>query len=166
MIHIGTILKPHSYLGKFKMAVFVSEYQDALEPDSFIFVELDGKPVPYLIEEYSTTGAESGILKVADINTEGDAKKLQGNELYVLTESVAEQDEEDPSYYGYEVRTEEDLLIGTVEDIIENPLQSLLVVHDSVGKEFLIPIHEDIIMSIDTEAELIIVDLPEGFLEI
>jgi 16S rRNA processing protein RimM len=70
-----------------------------------------------------------------------------------------------PDFTGYIV-TDNKLgfigIAGSIEDISNNPL--LHVNHE--GRNFMIPLHEDIIESIDDEEQSIIINAPEGLFDL
>jgi 16S rRNA processing protein RimM len=55
--------------------------------------------------------------------------------------------------------------LGKILEIIEQPHQ-LLCRLEIEGKEVLIPLHEDTILKVDKKKQQVIVELPEGLLEI
>jgi 16S rRNA processing protein RimM len=65
---------------------------------------------------------------------------------------------------GYEI-IEKDRSLGKILEVIEQPHQ-LLCRLELEGKEVLIPLHEDTIKKIDRKNNRVIVELPEGLLEI
>ena len=56
-------------------------------------------------------------------------------------------------------------LIGVVEEIVKLPGQDLLSVNKD-GKEVLIPMVKQIIVSIDVQTKTIVVNPPEGLLDV
>jgi 16S rRNA processing protein RimM len=167
-IRLGRILKPNGYLGSVKVAFFVSGLEDILEKDDFIFIEWMEKPVPYQVEDISWDDDKTARIKLADINSDEDAKKLNGRHV-VLKESLVPakllEDTGDVDLEGFQVVDQKKKVIGTVTAFVEREPQSLLeVIHE--GKEFMIPVHEALIKKIDLKKRLIIVDLPEGLTEL
>jgi 16S rRNA processing protein RimM len=65
---------------------------------------------------------------------------------------------------GYEI-LENDKPLGKILEVIEQPHQLLCRI-DIEGKEVLIPLHEGSIKKIDRKKNQVIVELPEGLLEI
>jgi 16S rRNA processing protein RimM len=65
---------------------------------------------------------------------------------------------------GYDV-VENDVVLGKIEEVIEQPHQLLCRI-DLDGKEAYIPLHEETIVKIDKKKNQVIVELPEGLLEI
>jgi 16S rRNA processing protein RimM len=167
-LRLGKVLKPNGYLGIVKVAFFMSELVEALEVGSFIFIEWMEKPVPYMIEEIVWDDAKTARIKLADVNSEEDAKKLIGREVLISEKTIPEEilDQEDESdLIGYKVIDTEKVVLGEVTGLDESGIQSLLEVTNN-GKEFLIPVHEDLIKKIDSRKRVITVDLPDGLLEL
>jgi 16S rRNA processing protein RimM len=68
------------------------------------------------------------------------------------------------SFLGYDV-VENDNVLGKVLEVIEQPHQTLCRI-DLDGKEAYIPLHAETIVKIDKKKGQVIVDLPEGLLDI
>jgi 16S rRNA processing protein RimM len=67
---------------------------------------------------------------------------------------------------GYRILTPQNVILGSVTQLIENPGQLLLSVKTEEGRVILVPFHEDLIVKYDRKKKLIIMDLPEGLQEI
>jgi 16S rRNA processing protein RimM len=65
---------------------------------------------------------------------------------------------------GYEV-IEEGKVLGTILEVIEQPHQLLCKI-EVKGKEALIPLHEETILKVDNKKKQVVVELPEGLLDI
>ena len=66
---------------------------------------------------------------------------------------------------GSQVYLQSGDLIGVVEEIVKLPGQDLLSVNKG-GKEVLIPMVKQIIVSIDVQTKTIVVNPPEGLLDV
>jgi 16S rRNA processing protein RimM len=66
---------------------------------------------------------------------------------------------------GYRVVDRTKGLLGTVSGLEEYPMQTLFRIRRE-EKEILIPVHEDLILSIDPEKKEIVMELPEGIEEL
>jgi 16S rRNA processing protein RimM len=64
------------------------------------------------------------------------------------------------------VYTKESILLGPITDIISNNGQWLLNIASPNKKNILIPFHEDFIISIDKRKKVVVMDIPDGLLEI
>ena len=112
-----------------------THYKDLPE---FIFVRRDGLFVPFRSENIS---------------------ELMGEEAFVLRSDV--QDEEDglmtwQDLVGYTVEDDEAGTIGQIADVDESTINTLATLED--GR--MMPLHEDFILEIDEEAQILRVHLP------
>ena len=167
-ILLGKILKPYGYRGFVRVAFFISGLEKVLSEGKFIFVEWIGKPVPYSIEEILWDDDKTARLKFQDIDNLDDASKLIGRSVILSEKSVPKKllkSLEPEELVGYKVVDLQNKLIGFVTGLDESGRQSILEVSLD-GKEFLIPFHEDLVKEIDNKRKEIVVDLPEGLLDL
>lgn len=132
-----------------------------------VFLEIDGKPVPFFISEYEYPGA--GILKLKFEDYETIEKVTEFINCFIfLTAPPTGNSIADNliDLIGYSVLSVDNTLIGVVSDFIRNPGQWLLSIQSEENKEILIPLHEDFIESLDHEAKKIVMDIPEGLLDL
>ena len=95
------------------------------------------------------------------------AEELRNAYLTVSRDSVEELEE--GRYYivdllGLEVYTDEQVLLGTLEDIFNTGSNDIYVVKDKQGKQNLLPAIQDVIKQIDIENKKIIVHLLPGLI--
>ena len=81
-------------------------------------------------------------------------------------ETFSDKIEEINSLIGYNVVTSENITIGAINEVIQNPGQWLLSVISDTNKTILIPLHEHFIVKIDNDKKLLIMEIPEGLTEI
>jgi 16S rRNA processing protein RimM len=67
---------------------------------------------------------------------------------------------------GYSVLVQNDNFLGTITGIIKNTGQWLLSIASPSKKEILIPLHNDFIVSIDDPKKTIIMEIPDGLIDI
>ncbi len=110
------------------------------------------------------------VLKLFDCDTIEAAKELVGFEFSVPeAERVALPENH---YYDWElegclVRLAEGRTLGSVEQILRTGGGvELLAVVDQDGKEFLVPMAEAIVKVVDVKQKSIVIDPPEGLLEL
>jgi 16S rRNA processing protein RimM len=108
------------------------------------------------------------ILKLADYNDVDAAKQLVGYEF-----AVPEQDRvplPEDHYYDWELEGCEvkvgNEVIGKVSSVMRTGGAEILVITDEKGSERLVPLAESIVVEIDPAAKTIVVDPPEGLLEL
>ena len=132
----------------------VEDLQD-LNVQEPIFIEFDGLPVPFFIESYQEKGNRL-IVKFEDVDTLAEAEELVGRDV---TFQLDEDDDED-SLIGLKVRDARTRkIIGTVVDFSDYGGNTLITV-ETDGGDVLIPIHEDLIVSI--HKDVMTLDIPEG----
>ena len=104
----------------------------------FIFVLRDGLLVPFRSEAVSELIGEEGFVLRSDIQNEAE-DQLTWQDLV-----------------GYTIEDEQDGHIGVIDYVDETTINTLATLTD--GR--LLPLHEDFITDIDTEAHIIFVRLP------
>lgn len=108
------------------------------------------------------------ILKLADYDDVDAAKQLVGYEFAVPEEDRVPLPED--HYYdwelaGCEVKVGSEV-IGKVSSVMRTGGAEILVITDEEGSERLVPLADSIVVEIDAAAKTIVVDPPEGLLEL
>ena len=167
-ILLGKILKPYGYRGFVRVAFFISGLEKVLSDGDFIFIEWIEKPVPYRIQEILWDDDKTVRIKFEDVESLDDASKLIGRNVILSEQTVPKKllkTLEPDELVGYKVIDLQNNLLGFVTGLDESGRQSILEV-DLDGKELLIPFHEDLVKKIDSKRKELIVDLPEGLLDL
>jgi 16S rRNA processing protein RimM len=132
-----------------------------------VFLEIEGRPVPFFISDVDYSGADILRLKFVGYNSSGKVTEFVGCRLFLTNpETFNNKIEEINSLTGYNVVTSENITIGTITEVIQNPGQWLLSVISDSNKTILIPLHEHFIVRIDNAKKLLIMTIPEGLTEI
>ena len=103
------------------------------------------------------------LMKLEGINTVEEAETLR--QSYLLVDREKEEPLEEGVYYivdllGLEVYTEEEKLLGKVEDIFNTGSNDIYVVKDELGKQILLPGIPEVLKNVDLEKfHLIIMDM-------
>lgn len=108
------------------------------------------------------------LLKAREVTTREQADALGGNWVYLPREEFAPLDEGE--YYWADlkraaVHTAEGRLLGRVKAVTTAGAHDLLVVEGDGGAELLLPMIEDVVVSLDPAGGRIVVDPLEGLLE-
>lgn len=122
--------------------------------------------IPWFIEAVRIKTEDELYLKLQDVNTREAAIKLTQKEVW-LTETDFKKFAAKSSpinLLGYNI-IEKDKELGKILEVIEQPHQLLCRIEVN-NKEVLIPLHENTILKVDKKKQQVIVDLPEGLLEI
>lgn len=165
-ILIGRIIKTHGFKG------VVTIKTDSAIPDNItelesVFLEIDGKPVPFFIESVERAGPGIIRVKFSGYDSADKISEFIGCSVLMTHESLPENFTTDlTSLRGYKLLSCTGAAVGIIKDIINNPGQSLLNVRSESGKEMLIPLHEDLIRKIDPDKKILTMIFPEGLLDI
>jgi 16S rRNA processing protein RimM len=165
-ILLGRILKADGFDGSVTIKLEEAFREKIPEMES-VFLEIEGKPVPFFISESESTGNDILRLKFDSYDSIEKINEYIGCKVY-LTSAVKGKNKVLNSFgfSGFTVFLPGNKLLGEVTDLIENPGQLLLILKSPAGKEILIPFHEDFIISINKRKKRIEMDLPEGLTEI
>ncbi|NND07708.1 MAG: hypothetical protein HKN87_15130 [Saprospiraceae bacterium] len=139
---------------------------DELEVGQFFFIEVDGLQVPFQVEEFDQT---KSLLKFADINDPEAALSVANSELFweVLPEEEVEKElPNHAQWVGYSVKDiTSGRTMGSIRKIEQYPGQVMAVVENDFG-EFLMPLVDHFIVERQISDHVLVVKLPEGFLDI
>jgi 16S rRNA processing protein RimM len=165
-ILLGKITKVHGFDGAVTVRL-EKDFSDNIPEMESVFIETDGRPVPFLIESYEQPDLLTLRLKFFDYNSIEKVKEFVGCKLY-LTKSFSPTSSEEShlDLIDFEIFSNEGISIGIITGIINNPEQTLLSVISSSGKEMLLPLHEDLIIEIDSSRKMIHMIIPEGISDI
>lgn len=165
---IGKIGKPHGVKGEVSL-MFEDDVFDRVDADYLVLL-IDGILVPFFFEEYRFKSDETALVKFCDIDTKEQAQELTGCDVY-FSRKLSEDGREDMSLNEAENfklldANNDNSLIGTIKSVDYSTVNTLFNVETPDGKEIMIPASEDFIVDIDTEKHFIVVDLPEGLLDL
>ena len=168
-INIGSTQKTHGTTGEIKVKVEDHFLEDFVKAPA-VFLSIKGKQVPYFLE--AIRGNDPLIVKFEEVDSKEAAKKLVNILLFLRKSDVqdtvvasSEDLDQYERYIGFEMREKEQGLIGPIQDIVEMP-QQILAVLTYRGKEIYIPLNEQFIKEVKKEENIIIVELPEGLLDL
>ena len=159
-----------------------------------VFIVFDGLPVPFFIESFTKRGNSKALVRLTDICSMEDVEEIAGKAVYIEEDNLPEMSlEEDgyaaligwtllmpeiPDQVGDDVETvgedmEEDTSlpaltgnlyeVGEITDFIDIPNNPCIEVETESGA-VMIPLHEDLILSVDPEYQEIIMQLPAGLI--
>lgn len=159
---IGKLGKAHGVKGEVSFQ-FDDDVFDRVDAD-YLVLDVDGILVPFFIEEYRFRSDTSAIVKFEDIDTVERARELTGCDVYFPRELADDDDVPSPSLLvGFDlVDAGTNKKVGRIADIDDSTANLLFCLDD--GR--LIPANDDLIAAIDTQAQTVVMHLPEGLLEL
>ena len=160
---IGRIAGKHGFRGELNIILERDDAQTRIKKGNYLFIELDGKGVPFLIEQVSQGGQ---IIKLADIDSETAATAYLGLPVSIPAGSIKKAK---PGPFqgiiGFMLHDSTSHYRGIIKEVQEFP-QGMMMITEQEGKTLLIPAVEDWIKGIDEQKKTIMVQLPEGLTEI
>ena len=124
-----------------------------------VFVVIDGIPVPFFTREAWSPSPGTLIISFDDYLTEKSVTGFKGCEVRTDREDNVRSDPN--SLEGYTIIDKQSGFRGVIARVIQNPGQMIAAVTSPEG-EILIPMHQDLIISVDKKRKLIEMSLPSG----
>lgn len=173
LIEMGKLGKPHGLKGE--ISFFFNSYAwDDVEAD-YLIVECDGLFVPFFLEEYRFKNDEEAFLKIKRIDNDTQASELGGCTVYLEKKQLpedyvaqqAENGELDIDFYiGYNIQLSNGTNVGVIDGVDDSTVNELFCIVTPAGDEVLIPASDDYILEVDDNNKTIIMELPEGLLDL
>ena len=183
MLQIAQVLKSNGTDGELVLGFreIAPEDINLQEP---VFIIFDGLPVPFYIESFTKRGNTKALVRLTDISSMEDVEEIAGKAVYIEDDQATEMSLEEDGFaalVGWMVLTPEisdqvgddDMEVGDDEmslievgeitefyDIPNNPCIEVETENGAV----MIPLHEDLILSIDPEYQEIIMQIPAGLI--
>ena|SRR5690349_5353156 len=167
MVLVGRIARPHGLKGHVVVNPETDFVEERFAPGARLATRSDGGDEQLTIAEARLQSGRP-IVRFDGFATIADAERLAGRELRVSEDALQPLGE--GVYYQHQligclVETTDGRRIGAVARVEGGAAGSLLAVDGSRG-EILIPLAQEITTSIDVAARRIVVDPPEGLLEL
>jgi 16S rRNA processing protein RimM len=170
---IGTFIKVHGIRGEMVLnledSLTCELIENILTEGEPVFVEKDGIPVPFFISKdgFSELNQNNILIKLDDIDDKRAIKMVSSNvlidksKLSDIEENLFGSPEE---LVGYTVIDKRSNFSGEITEFInlkENPMLNVKV----EKKNMLLPVISDFFVSVDDKKKIIILNLPDGYIE-
>ena len=164
--YLGKIAKKFSFKGE------VLLYLDTDEPELYenmesVFVEFNKNLVPFFIESSSLHKNDFLRVQFEDVDTEEEADSIMNCEVY-LPLSMLPKLTGNKFYFheviGFEIEDKRLGIFGKIVSINDTTAQPLFEVLNG-NVELLIPMIDHFLVEIDRKNKKVIMDLPEGLVE-
>ena len=132
-----------------------------------IFIEQKKQTfIPWFIESTRIKSEEEIYIKLEGVNVREQAIPLTQKQVWLPEEDLKKYVAKSSSVnlLGYDI-IEHGKVLGTITEVIEQPHQLLCKIQIN-EKDVLIPLHDETIVKVDRKKRQVIVELPEGLLEI
>lgn len=162
---LGTVVRSHGLKGALKVNAESAGFPE-LKKDEPVFIQLQGGPVPFFVEECSVSGYDKLVIKLQEIDSLEKAESFIGKAI-LLDRARFEAPEADASneLIGFTVVDFEKGKIGVVSGFLETPQHPILEVEFN-NKTILIPWVEEIVKVVEVEKKVISVEAPDGLIDL
>ena len=166
-VKVGKIGKTHGTNGGLRLYM-EDRYEKDIEASAVFFIKIQGHEAPFFLDKIEQLAYP--VIKFEDIDSKEKARELIGKDLLLrrtdIKKTVAAKPQADLSLLnGFEIIDETLGSIGNIIEVVEYPEQ-LIAMLEYEGKEVMIPLHESLIIGINPEQQQVLMDLPEGLLEL
>ncbi|WP_010249974.1 ribosome maturation factor RimM [Myroides injenensis] len=165
--YLGKIAKKFSFKGE------VLAYLDTDEPELYenlesVLVDFNGQLIPFFIKKASLHKNDFLRIKFEDCNSEEEADRLIGSELY-LPLSMLPKLEGNKFYYheivDFDVEDPKLGIVGKIKRVNDTNYQPIFEI-DHNGTEILVPMIDDFIIEVDRENKTIVLAIPDGLIDL
>lgn len=166
-VRIGKITGTQGLKGKVVMRHDLPDF-NALRKLGHIFIGLQkGSYIPYFTEQWQQLNTEEVALLIEGIQSPESAAYLLGKETYVEAEVFVRLAPTTVTvdFTGFMVKDKFLGSLGIIRELMESPGQVIASV-DYKGKEVLLPLVDQTIVSIDVPSRTILMNLPSGLLDV
>ena len=139
---------------------FLSIDPEDLDISEPVFVYFDGLPVPFFIESFARKGSGREVVHLTGVRSFEDAEELVGKEIFV--EDPEGDFGADEDLRGWKIYAPK--LVGTVKDFLDIPGNPCLEVEREGAEDVIIPLNEDLIVSVNEKKRELKMRLPEGLI--
>ncbi len=163
---LGYIASTHGKLGELTLRFDVDQPSDYKDLGS-ILVEFNTDLIPFFIDTIQVRG-DKAILRLEDVDTDEQAQDLVGTQIYLPLTSLPILSGNKFYYHeilGYTVEDQKLGVIGAIENVYDNTIQPIFGVR-SGDTEILIPVVDEFIINVNRETKTILMDLPDGLIDL
>lgn len=169
---VARVIKSHKLNGAVKIKLINYTFNGKTIP-AFLYINTENPPLPYFVKNFNATVNNECIVEFEEWNSkELAAKWLKGKSIFIdpndsahkSFESIAEESDS-LNLIGYKLFDQNNCLVGQIEDVFDIPQNQLVSV--SINKqEVLIPLHNELILNINSTSKEIQVEILDGLLNL
>ncbi len=164
---LGKTLKSHGTSGQLRLLV-ENKLKEYFQPGEYIFIDIDGSKIPFKIE--NAVEDAHFVIGLEDIHSKEISDTMTNKEIWIPLDQVKPRHQQAPKHLrdqweDYFIMDQSTLQMHEILRTEEFP-QQLMAVIQWKGKEFYVPLHEDLISRIDKKEKIIYMQLPEGLLDL
>ena len=169
LIEIGYVGKPHALKGELKV-ILEEAYEDVFFELEVVLIPQKGQNIPYFIEEIR--GGNAIIVKFEDIKTKEQAMLISNKTLYMRRSDLPDDFDVNVAFEmdfkyleGYTLHDKTLGFIAKITEVVEMPQQEMALIKYQ-NRELFIPLNDELIVSEDEKTKIIVLDIPDGLLDL
>ena len=159
MLKIAQVLKSNGTDGGLLISFFDVSPED-IDLQEPVFINFDGLPVPFYFESFTRRGLSRAIVHITGVHNLKDADELAGAAIY----ADYFEEEADEDFTGWTVLDAQGATVGTISGYEDIP-GNLCIYVQTPGGEVLLPLHQELVISMDPEKRVLALTIPEGLLD-
>lgn len=170
---VGHISKAHGTKGELFVMPLTDRPDAVFTPGSELFLGDDEGAVSadasIVVVESARSFKRGWLLKLQELDDRAEAESLAGLYFLLPIDALPPLDEDEFFYHellGLRVETVDGAVVGRVREVFDTEPHHLLEVEAPDGKARLIPFAERIVRDVDREAKRLVIDPPEGLLDL
>jgi 16S rRNA processing protein RimM len=169
VVEIGQVEKKHGFRGGFKM-LCDADLQPVADRVHWLFLYFDLKPVPFGVARLQCLNEERALVQLRGVDSEAALapllKRAVGLHQNLARElSVSIRPEE--NWVGYAVvDAQTQVPIGTIAEVDVQRLQALATVETPEGQRLAVPLADELIQAVDSDAQRLEMHLPSGLRDV
>ena len=170
LIAIGHYNKPHGVAGEISATLNVE--WDLLRELSCLVSDIDGIYVPFFVNAVRPKSGDTVLLTIDGVGNEKDVARLVNRDIYALKREYRQESiDADADGYpldffiGFELRDSDGSRVGEITDVDEQTENAIFII-DRDGTDLMVPATDDLIVEFDVDNKVMVMDLPEGLLDL
>ena len=170
LIAIGHYNKPHGVAGEISATIDMD--WELLRGLSCLVSDIDGIFVPFFVNAIRPKSGDTVLLTIDGITNEKDVARLVNRDIFALKRDYRQESiEADADGYpldffiGFELRDSDGSRVGEITDVDEQTENANFII-DHDGTDLMVPATDDLIVEFDVDNKLMVMDLPEGLLDL
>jgi len=164
--YLGKIVRKHSFKGEVVIKLDTDEPELYQNLES-VFVLLGGNLIPFFIDESLLQKGNQLRVRFEDVDSEQDADNILGSGIYMPLTMLPKLDGNKFYFHeviGFEVEDVNEGYVGIIDGINDSTAQALFEIKNG-DQEILIPMIDPFIVKIDRENNKVVVNTPEGLID-
>lgn len=165
---VGRVVKTHGTSGELNIELYNPDIMEPQASDCLIF-NIDGINVPFFVKATRQRGGDRVLVTFDDIDTDIEAAKFAGKEVFAPTSALAILNGEDGGEFltlddliGYDLYDTDGTHVGKITDVDDSTENILFEVVRPDNSTVSVPAADELVTDLDIDNKKITMGLPSG----